>query len=167
MRLAVRIGWSFIVGALAMLTFHQSAVGLFNAAGLYVVPPFVLQPVGPLGVPRVVSGAFWSGLWGIAFMTLFLPWMRRLMPTLAAGLLFGCVVPVAVLFLVVAPLQGQPIAYAQSWCSMFRIAITHAFWCFGMVVIWQGLVEPYAMRAQPPAADDTAPPDRPASPRRA
>jgi hypothetical protein len=165
--LATRIGWAFLVGALAMLTFHQSAVGLFHAAGLYVVPPFELQPVGPLGVPKVVNGAFWSGLWGIVFLTMFLPWMQRLMPTLTAGLLFGFVVPVTVLFCVVAPLQGAPLAYAQPWGSMLRIAIAHAFWCFGMVVIWQGLVEPYATNVPRPGAGDTAPRDRPASRRRA
>ena len=62
------VGWSFLAGALAMLTFHQCAVGLFHAAGAYVVAPFDLNPVGPLGVPQVVSGAFWSGLWGIVFL---------------------------------------------------------------------------------------------------
>lgn len=144
---AARIGWAFLVGALAMLTFHQSAVGLFNAAGLYVVPPFELQPVGPLGVPKVVNGAFWSGLWGILFLTLCLPRMRHRMPALTAGVLFFAVVPVAALFLVVAPLHGQPIAYAQPWGSMLRIALAHAFWGFGVVVIWQGLAVPSATRA--------------------
>jgi hypothetical protein len=144
-----RIGWAFLVGALAMLTFHQSAVSLFHAAGLYVVPPFELQPVGPLGVPKVVNGAFWSGLWAILFLTVALPRMRRRLPPLACGVLFFAVVPVAVLFLVVAPLHGQPIAYAQScWGSMARIAVAHAFWGLGVVVIWQGLRGAPATRAQ-------------------
>jgi hypothetical protein len=140
--LSARIVWAFLVGALAMLTFHQSAVGLFYAAGLYVVPPFEIGPIGPLGVPKVVNGAFWSGLWGILFLTFVLPRMPRFMPTLAAGTTFFGVVPVAVLFLVVAPLHGQPIAYAQTWGSMLRIALAHAFWGFGVVVIWQGLRAP-------------------------
>jgi hypothetical protein len=139
---ASRVIWSFLVGALAMLTFHQAAVGLFHAAGMFPVPPFELQPTGPLRVPKVASGAFWSGLWGIAFLMLALPRMKRAMPGWAAGLVFGFFVPVAVLFFVVAPLKGQPIAYAQSWGSMLRIALAHAFWGFGMVVIWQGTREP-------------------------
>jgi hypothetical protein len=135
--------WSFLVGALAMLTFHQAAVGLFHAAGLFPVPPFQLQPTGPpLQVPSVVNGAFWSGLWGILFLLVVLPWMRRFMPGWAAGLLFGFVAPVAVLFLVVAPLKGQPVAFAQPLGSMLRIALVHAFWGLGMVIIWQGLREP-------------------------
>jgi hypothetical protein len=140
--LASRVAWSFLVGALAMLTFHQAGVGLFHAAGLFPVPPFQLQPTGPLQVPAVVNGAFWAGLWGIPFLLVVLPWMRRFMPGWAAGLLFGFVVPVAVLFLVVAPLKGQPVAFAQPLGSMLRIALVHAFWGFGMVIIWQGLREP-------------------------
>ena len=136
------VGWSFLAGALAMLTFHQCAVGLFHAAGAYVVAPFDLNPVGPLGVPQVVSGAFWSGLWGIVFLLLFLPRMRSFLPGWAAGLLFGAVVPVAFLFLVVAPLKGHPLAFAQSWGSMLRIALAHAFWGLGMVIVWEGLSAP-------------------------
>jgi hypothetical protein len=141
-RLASRLAWSFVVGALAMLTFHQAGVGLFHAAGLFPSPPFQLQSTGPLQVPAVVNGAFWAGLWGIPFLLVVLPWMRRFMPGWAAGLLFGFMVPVAVLFLVVAPLKGQPVAFAQPLGSMLRIALAHAFWGLGMVIIWRGLREP-------------------------
>ena len=143
------IARSFLAGALAMLTFHQCAVGLFHAAGMYVVAPFDLNPVGPLGLPQVVSGAFWSGLWGIVFLLLFLPRMRPFLPGWAAGLLFGSVVPVAFLFLVVAPLKGQPVAFAQSWGSMLRIALAHAFWGLGMVIVWEGLRAPGFNRRRP------------------
>jgi hypothetical protein len=140
--LGSRLAWSFVAGALAMLTFHQAAVGLFHAAGLFPVPPFELQPTGPLRVPKVVNGAFWAGLWGIVFLLVVLPRMRRAMPGWAAGCVFGFVVPVAVLFLVVAPLKGQPIAFAQPFGSMLRIALAHAFWGLGMVLVWQGMREP-------------------------
>lgn len=138
-QVARRVVFAFVVGALAMLTFHQSAVGLFSEAGLFPVRPFILAPTGPLHVPQVVNGAFWSGLWGIVFLLAFFPWMRRLMPDLVAGLVWGFVVPVAALFLVIAPLKGQPIAYSQPWGSMLRIALAHAFWGFGMVILWRGL----------------------------
>jgi hypothetical protein len=131
-----------------MLTFHQAAVGLFHAAGLYVVAPFNLGPVGPLGVPQVASGAFWSGLWGIVFLPFLLPRMRRVLPGWAAGLLFGSLVPVAFLFLVVAPLKGQPLAFAQGWGSMLRIAAAHAFWGLGMVIVWEGLRAPGTTRSR-------------------
>ena len=147
---AAKLAWSFLVGALAMLMFHQAAVGLFHAAGLFPVAPFELQPTGPLRVPAVVNGAFWSGLWGILFLLAVLPRMRRAMPGWAAGLLFGFVVPVAFLFLVVAPLKGQPVAFAQPPGAMLRIALAHAFWGLGMVLIWQGLREP-GERARAPA----------------
>ena len=76
--LASRLAWSFLVGALAMLTFHQAGAGLFHAAGLFPV----------------------------------------------------------------APIKGQPVAFAQTWGSMLRIALVHAFWGLGMVIIWLGLREP-------------------------
>lgn len=139
--MAVRVLGSFLVGALAMLTFHQAAVGLFHAAGLFPAPPFDVAPTGPLQVPRVVNGAFWAGLWGIVFLLAALPAMRRAMPGWVAGWVFGFVAPVAVLFLVVAPLKGQPVAFGQPLTGMLRIALVHAFWGFGMAVIWQGLRE--------------------------
>ncbi len=137
-RLGRSAGLAFIVGALGMVTFHQSAVGLFREAGMFPVRPFILAPSGPLHIPQVVNGAFWSGLWGIVFLLAFLPWMRRLMPELVAGLVWGFIVPVATLFLVVAPLKGQPVAYSQPWDSMLRIALAHAFWGFGMAILWRG-----------------------------
>jgi hypothetical protein len=140
--LGSRVAWSFVAGALAMVTFHQAAVGLFHAFGMFPVPPFELGPTGPLRVPKVVNGAFWSGLWGILFLLICLPRMRRVMPGWVAGLAFGFTVPVAVLFFVVAPLKGQPVAFAQPWGSMLRIALAHAFWGLGMVLLWQGMREP-------------------------
>ena len=110
---ASRVVWSFTVGALAMLTFHQAAVGLFHAAGMFPVPPFELQPTGPLQVPKVANARSGRACRGIVFLMVALPRMKRAMPGWAAGLVFGFFVPVAVLFFVVAPLQGQSIAYAN------------------------------------------------------
>jgi len=138
-RFGGRALFAFFIGALAMITFHQSAVGLFHEAGMFPVRPFILSPSGPLRVPAVVNGAFWSGLWGVMFLLAFLPLMRRVMPEWVAGFVWGFVVPVATLFLVVAPLKGQPIAYSQPWDSMLRIALAHGFWGFGMAALWRGL----------------------------
>ncbi len=56
----------FVGGALAVLIFHQSLWFLFNHIGL--IPPerpaWPLDPVPPLGVPSVISKAFWGGVWG-------------------------------------------------------------------------------------------------------
>jgi hypothetical protein len=142
--LASRLAWSFLVGALAMLTFHQAGVGLFHAAGLFPMAPFELRPAARAGrrQRRLLVRPV-----GILFLLVVLPRMRRVMPGWAAGLLFGFVVPVAVLFLVVAPLKGQPIALGQPLGSMVRIALVHAFWGLGMVIIWQGLRELVGARA--------------------
>ena len=56
----------FVGGALAVLIFHQSLWFLFNHIGL--IPPerpaWPLDPIPPLGVPSVISKAFWGGVWG-------------------------------------------------------------------------------------------------------
>jgi hypothetical protein len=56
----------FAAGFVATLLFHQSLWCLFNQLG--VIPPdrpaSPLDAVPPLGVPSVISKAFWGGLWG-------------------------------------------------------------------------------------------------------
>jgi len=57
---------AFVAGFLATLIFHQGLFALFYLAGVVPAAPFNLTPVPPLGVPSVVSLAFFGGLWGVA-----------------------------------------------------------------------------------------------------
>ena len=56
----------FVAGFVATLLFHQSLWYLFNQLG--VIPPdrpaWPVDALPPLGVPSVISKAFWGGLWG-------------------------------------------------------------------------------------------------------
>ena len=61
---------AFIAGALAVLVFHQSALGLLHLVGLTSRTPFVLGSVPPLGVPQLLSLMFWGGVWGLALLPL-------------------------------------------------------------------------------------------------
>lgn len=98
----------FVAGFLATLIFHQLAVALLWAAGIAPLAPFAMTPVPPLGVPAVVSLAFWGGVWGIGFAASegFFPrgggyWL--------AAFLWGAVLPSLVALLLVLPLKGRPL----------------------------------------------------------
>ena len=56
----------FIAGSVSVLIFHQFGFFIANELGLLKVPLYSLRPVPPLGVPVILSSAFWGGLWGIA-----------------------------------------------------------------------------------------------------
>lgn len=62
----------FVAGFLATLVFHQSAWYLLVHAGIIPAdrPAWPLDAIPPLGLPSVVSKAFWGGLWG-AVLALF------------------------------------------------------------------------------------------------
>lgn len=134
--LPARLLLGFVAGAAAMLTFHQATVALFAAYAAYPVAPFNTATVGPLGVPGFVSGAFWSGVFGVVFAGLFQPRMERVMPRWLAGPVYCATVPIAVLFLVLAPLRGFPIAFGMPAAFVLNVIIAHAVWGFGLV-LWQ------------------------------
>src|SRR5512139_200419 len=99
----------FIAGFLATLIFHQ---GLWYV--LYQIhfipadlPAWPLDPVPPLGVPSVISKAFWGGVWGAALAPLLDRY--RGAAYWASWILIGAVVLTLTALYVVSPLKGQPI----------------------------------------------------------
>jgi hypothetical protein len=58
---------AFAAGFVATVVFHQSMVLLLNTYELMPkgFTPWSIDPVPPLGVPTVISKAFWGGLWAI------------------------------------------------------------------------------------------------------
>lgn len=102
---------SFVAGFLATLVFHQGLVALLHAAGIVPFAAFNLAPTEPLGVPKVLSLAFWGGLWGIVLWLLVrrLRGIRRWLLALA----IGAVGPTAVALLLVFPLKGVDVRPAM------------------------------------------------------
>ena len=91
-------------GFIATLVFHQGVFALFWLAGMVPAAPFDMTAVAPLGVPKVLSLAFWGGVWGLPVWALIRSargpayWLR--------ALVIGAIGPTAVAMLVVFPLKG-------------------------------------------------------------
>lgn len=122
----------FVAGALAMATFHQSAAAVLNALGSYPVAPFDLSPK-PSGLPAMLQGMLWSGGWGVLFLLLYR--RRPAAPLAAAAMLYCATLPVAFLFLVLAPARGFPIAFGMDAAFAASVAAAHAAWGFG-IALW-------------------------------
>ncbi|WP_375193445.1 hypothetical protein [Marinobacter sp.] len=124
---------AFASGFLATLVFHQGLFALFWLAGVVPAAPFNLSPVPPLGVPQVVSLAFFGGLWG---MVLWLLLGRLAGVTFWLGhVIVGAIGPTVVAMLVVFPMKGLDVS-AQTWVGGL---ILNGFWGLG-VAVFMGLM---------------------------
>jgi hypothetical protein len=93
---------AFLCGFLSTLLFHQGGVFVLY---LFKVIPF--QPwdfsLNPQGVPKVISLAFFGGLWAMASLLLAQKIQKNFW---ALQIIFGAIGPTAVAMLVVFPLKG-------------------------------------------------------------
>jgi hypothetical protein len=119
----------FISGFIAVLVFHQSALGILHELQLAPRGPYSFAPTHPFGIPQIWSLAFWGGLWGVVLAAV----LARLEGArlLAAALVFGAVVPTLVAWFVVAPLKGQPVAAGWVPHAMLIGPIINAAWGLG------------------------------------
>ncbi|PCC97840.1 hypothetical protein [Halopseudomonas pelagia] len=124
--------WVFVAGFLAVFCFHQVALGLLHAAGVVPFAPFNLAATKPLGVPSVISGAFFGGLWALVMIALLdrigtgLIWLK--------AALFGGIVLTLVALLVVFPLKGMGFDMAQLPGRFVIGFILNACWGIGTIV---------------------------------
>jgi hypothetical protein len=85
----------------------------------------------PLDVPQIWSWTFWGGVWGLVY-GFFEKWFpEKFFSYWIVAILFGAIFPTLVLWFVVFPLKGQPIA--AGWDQM-RIALhlmIHGAWGLG------------------------------------
>ena len=106
---AMRLALAFLAGFISVLVFHQAMLAILHWLGVTPGTPWTTSPVPPLGVPQVISAAFWGGVWGI----LLAPVLQRVRGSAAywiTAVLFGAFVLSVVAWFVVAPLKGQPVA---------------------------------------------------------
>lgn len=121
---------AFLAGYVATLLFHQGLWALFHRAGKVPNAAWDLTPTQPLGVPSVVSLAFWGGLWGVLLWQLIRKnqglsyWLK--------ALVIGAVGPSALALLVVFPLKGLAIAGGGDPAVIAGALLLNAAWGFGV-----------------------------------
>jgi hypothetical protein len=126
-----RIAFGFIAGAISVLTFHQAAWSIFHylaLPGLKMPPPFPIDAVPPLHVPRIVSLSFWGGLWGALFGVV---WRGPRSSNWWAGITLGVCASLFGFF-VVSTIKGLPIAGGWVLNNWIRSMLINGTWGLGV-----------------------------------
>ena len=124
----------FVAGFLAVLVFHQGALTVLYALGVTQRSPFVLTPTAPLGVPQVLSLAFWGGVWALILWPLVAHLEARVGYWVAA-IALGAIAPSLVAWFVVAPLKGQPMANGWQAPAIATSLLVNGAWGFGLALM--------------------------------
>ena len=134
-RISVRLlCMAFVAGFFAVVVLHQPMLALLHALGLTPARAYAMQQTPPLGVPQVISSAFWGGIWGMIVVSLGArpgrgPWHY------AASILFGAVVLTSVAWFIVAPLKGQPVAAGGNPSGMVIGPLVNGAWGLGLALL--------------------------------
>lgn len=130
---------SFIAGFIATLVFHQGVWAGLYAAGSVPKAAWDMTAVPPLGVPAVISLAFFGGLWGIVLWQFMKSasaaqyWVR--------AILIGAVGPSALALLLVFPLKGLPILGGPDPKVIVGALILNAAWGLGVGILMKLLTQ--------------------------
>ncbi|RJQ83811.1 MAG: hypothetical protein C4519_06190 [Desulfobacteraceae bacterium] len=124
----------FIAGFLATVTFHQLVLGGLWLAGIAPSGPYAMTPRPPLGIPAVISLAFWGGVWGSLFALIQVAFPRRGNYWWTA-FLFGAIIPSLVVFFVVLPLRGLPIGGGWQPPLLITAFLINGVWGVGTGLI--------------------------------
>jgi hypothetical protein len=127
----MRMLLGFVAAFGATLIFHQLGLGLLHLIGITPAVPYNFKGVPPLGVPAVISLAFWGGVWGIIFV-LIEPYLARCPGGYWVGaIIFGAIFPTVFSWLVVAPLKGLPLGYGFHFPGILVGPIVNGLWGLG------------------------------------
>lgn len=129
----MRIVKWFIAGFIATLIFHQGLLGLLYLAGLSPYSPFNLAATAPLGVPQVLSLAFWGGVWAIVLA----PLLAKLVDSRwwLGWVVAGAIGPSALALFVVFPLKGMPMAGGWDPKLIVGALLLNGAWGLGCAVM--------------------------------
>ena len=128
---------AFIAGFLSTLVFHQGIWQLLYLSGAVPRAAWDMTGAPPLGIPSVLSLAFWGGLWGIAIWLLVQRQAgvkRWLLATL-----WGALLPSAVALFLVFPLKGMPVAGGYDPKIIVGALILNGAWGFGVALFMRVL----------------------------
>jgi hypothetical protein len=128
---------AFAAGFLGTLVFHHGLLGVLYAAGVSPRAPFPMAATEPLGIPQVVSLAFWGGVWAMALW----PLLRRRTggAGLAAWSIAGALGPSAVALFVVFPLKGLGMAGGWDPKIIVGALLLNAAWGLGTALFLRAL----------------------------
>lgn len=125
---------AFVAGFVSTLAFHQALLWLLHRAGASPRPAYVTKAVPPLGVPFVVSLAFWGGVWGAVLLPLLARWNGSWSYWLA-WLVAGAVLPSVVALFVVMPLKGMPVAGGGDPKILVGALLLNGTWGLGTALL--------------------------------
>jgi hypothetical protein len=124
---------SFVAGFVSTLVFHQGLLHLLYMAGVFPRAAWNLAPVPPLGVPSVLSLAFWGGLWGLVLWALVQK--HRGGARWLWGGIWGALLPSLVALFVVMPLKGMPMAGGYDPKLIGGALLLNGAWGLGVVAL--------------------------------
>lgn len=130
----IRFTIAFVGGFLAVLLFHQVMLAVLYWVKFATQPAYSLEPTKPLGVPKVLSAAFWGGVWGIIFALTPINKLRDKQYWLG-GVLFGAICPTLVSWLLVMPLKGLPVGGGWKFPGMVTGLLVNGAWGLGTILL--------------------------------
>ena len=133
-----RLPMIFVAGFLGVLIFHQPMLGALHGLGLTALVPYPIGATSPLGIPRVLSLAFWGGLWAIPLARVLVR-MRSQAGYWWTALLFGAIGPSVVNWLVVLPIKGLPMGGGWHPSGILAALIINGAWGLGTALILRWL----------------------------
>jgi hypothetical protein len=128
---------AFIAGFVSTLVFHQGVLALLYLAGAVPHAPYDVHAVPPLGLPAVISLAFWGGVWGAAI------WLLLKHVGGAAywvwAVLIGAIGPSVVALFIVYPLKGMPVAGGWDPKLLGTALLLNGAWGLGLALLMRWL----------------------------
>ena len=127
----------FGAGFLSVLIFSHGLLWILQTAGVAVpLPAWSMMPVPPFGVPQTFSGAFFGGLWGVAY-AMIEPRLTARFGWWAGGIVFGGILPLVVLWFIVFPLKGIPVGGGFALVGAIRDFALHAIFGLGVAIFFR------------------------------
>lgn len=124
---------SFIAGFLSTLIFHQGLLAALYAGGISPRAAYVMTSVPPIGVPAVISLAFWGGIWGIV-LWLMIRTSKGAMHWLLA-LALGAVLPSIVALFIVFPMKGMAMGGGYDPKIIIGALLLNGAWGLGVALL--------------------------------
>lgn len=130
----MRYALAFVAGFASTLLFHQGLLFLLHRAGASPRPAYVMKATAPLGVPAVLSLAFWGGVWAVALLPLLARWQGS-WRELGAWTIAGAILPSLVALLVVLPLKGGRVAGGGDPKLIAGALLLNGAWGLGVALL--------------------------------